>query len=90
MIRLRLRVSGRVQGVGFRYFTKRAAREHGVCGWVCNESDGSVSCEAQGEVSALEAFLAAVRRGPQFSRVDDVLSREVDSEVPEPSDFEIR
>ncbi|HUT23420.1 MAG TPA: acylphosphatase [Sumerlaeia bacterium] len=62
-------VSGMVQGVGFRYYALREAERAGVSGWVRNRRDGAVELEAQGEEEALEAFLAAVRRGPAFSVV---------------------
>ena len=74
--RRRIRVTGRVQGVGFRYYTLMAARRHGVTGFVRNEVDGSVLCEAQGEAGVLDLFESDVQRGPSYSRVD-----ELDSEV---------
>ncbi len=89
-MRLRARISGRVQGVGFRYFTLRAARLHGVVGWVRNERDGSVLCEAQGDSPALDEFLATVRRGSEFSRVDEVVTQAVDEEPSASLEFQIR
>lgn len=77
MTRYRLQVTGRVQGVGFRWFTCRAARERGLVGWVQNQADGSVLCEVEGPDAALEAFLADLRRGPRGSRVDDVASQQI-------------
>lgn len=79
-VRKHLRVTGRVQGVGFRWFTRSLARELGVVGWVKNEADGSVSCEAQARGSVMEEFVAGVRRGPRFSRVDGV---QVENREPE-------
>lgn len=67
---LRLRVGGRVQGVGFRYFVTRAARRAGVRGWVRNLPDGDVEVLAQGRQDALETLVAEVRQGPRHSRVD--------------------
>lgn len=73
MPRLRILVTGRVQGVGFRWFVARAAARHGIAGFVRNEPDGSVCCEAQADAQpALDAFLADVRQGPPGSRVDDL------------------
>ena len=69
---LRITVSGRVQGVGFRYFTAEKARFQGLSGWVRNLPDGRVEALAIGERPHLEAFLADVRRGPPQSRVSDV------------------
>ncbi len=65
-------VLGRVQGVGFRFFAERAARELGVRGWVRNRPDGSVEALAEGDEQALAKFLDRLRRGPLTSRVDRV------------------
>ncbi len=51
---------GRVQGVGFRWTTAKVAERFAVCGWVRNESDGSVRCEIEGDEREIEAFLAAI------------------------------
>ena len=69
---LRARVTGRVQGVYFRAFTRNQARLLGLSGWVRNEYDGSVSLEAEGPRETLERLLIAVRRGPSGARVDHV------------------
>jgi acylphosphatase len=68
----RLIVSGRVQGVGFRYFTLDTARREGVTGTVRNLDDGRVEAVVEGERDAVERFERAVRRGPTGARVDDV------------------
>ena len=65
-------VQGRVQGVGFRFFTERAARELGVRGWVRNLPDGSVEALAEGDEAALTTFIERLKRGPLSSRVDRV------------------
>ena len=70
--RISLRIAGRVQGVGFRNFTQRKARQIGVSGWVRNESDGSVHVEAEGPRSALEDLQEALQEGPRAARVEDV------------------
>lgn len=70
--RLSARITGRVQGVGFRNFTRTRARRLGVTGWVRNERDGSVRLEAEGEREALDALVEAVQRGPRMARVEDV------------------
>ena len=70
--RLSARVTGRVQGVYFRAFTRNQARRLGLSGWVRNESDRSVYLEAEGPRAALEMLLAAVRHGPSEARVDHV------------------
>jgi acylphosphatase len=63
-------VSGRVQGVGFRWFARRSAQTHGVRGWCANLSDGRVEIVAEGERAALEAFTAELRLGPPAARVE--------------------
>jgi acylphosphatase len=68
----RARVTGRVQGVGFRWSAVREARRLGVRGRVRNADDGSVELEAEGPPPALEQFLAWLHRGPAGACVDDV------------------
>ena len=69
-------VKGRVQGVGFRWFAERVARELGVRGWVRNRSDGTVETLAEGDDSAVAAYLARLESGPRGSRVDGVVIEE--------------
>lgn len=77
MVRYRIEVRGVVQGVGFRWFTRRVAAGLGLTGFVQNQSDGSVGCEAEGEPQQLASLLEQLRRGPAGARVDDVVWREV-------------
>ena len=70
-------VSGRVQGVGFRFFTREAAVREGVTGWVTNRPDGSVEAYVEGERDAVIRVERAIRQGPHGARVDDV---QVDAE----------
>ena len=70
--RLSARITGRVQGVGFRNFTRMRARRLGVTGWVRNERDGSVRLEAEGPREALESLADAVQEGPRTARVENV------------------
>ena len=65
-------ISGRVQGVGYREFARRAAIAQGVAGFVRNRSDGTVEARLVGKPSALDAVLAEVRRGPMHARVRDL------------------
>ena len=65
-------ISGRVQGVGFRWFTEAAAVREGLEGWVSNRPDGCVEVAVEGEAEAVERFERHVRRGPSGARVDDV------------------
>ncbi len=60
-MRYEVRVTGKVQGVGFRAAAHQLAGEHEVVGWVRNEPDGSVSIVAEGDSAKLEAFLSAIR-----------------------------
>ena len=65
-------VSGRVQGVGFRYSTIRQARALGLSGTVSNQSDGSVEVDAEGPRPSLERLLAWLSHGPPGAHVRDV------------------
>jgi len=65
-------VTGRVQGVGFRYFVHAVATREGVHGWVRNTHDGGVEIAAEGDVETLDRFERAVRQGPPGARVDRV------------------
>ena len=69
-IRRAATVTGRVQGVSFRYATVRQATRLGVTGWVRNTAVGSVELEAQGEPTAVEALLRWAETGPLGARVD--------------------
>lgn len=68
----RARVTGRVQGVGFRWSAVREARRLGLRGWVRNADDGSVEVEAEGAPPSLADFLAWLHRGPAGAFVSDV------------------
>jgi acylphosphatase len=65
-------ISGRVQGVGFRFFTQAAAAREGVYGWVRNLPDGQVEVHAEGEAEAIDRFEHRIRHGPPGARVDRV------------------
>ncbi|PZX15795.1 acylphosphatase [Palleronia aestuarii] len=71
-------ITGRVQGVGFRAFTKDVAEEIGIRGWVRNRADGSVEALADGD---LDAFEARLRKGPPASRVEGVTRTPSDEPV---------
>lgn len=68
----RLRISGRVQGVGFRYSMSLEAVRLGVTGWVRNRRDGSVEAVVDGAPEAVAAIIAWARRGPRGASVTDV------------------
>ncbi|HDR04206.1 MAG TPA: acylphosphatase [Candidatus Marinimicrobia bacterium] len=82
-------VSGRVQMVGFRWFTIQQAAAYGICGWVRNLPNGSVQILAQGKADAIAAFEDQVRKGPFHARVDQFLSENI-SQSPDYENFEIR
>jgi len=65
-------VSGRVQGVGYRYYVQREADRLGIFGTVRNNYDGSVEIFAQGEEETLNEFLGRIRKGPMFTYISDV------------------
>jgi acylphosphatase len=88
MIQQRLRITGRVQGVGFRYALQHEARRLGLAGWVRNRSDGSVEAVAQGEGDALAALIAWARQGPPAARVSEV--QIAPAQDPPCSGFELR
>ena len=77
-------VSGRVQGVGFRWFVRQAATAHGVRGDVKNLRDGSVEVRAVGPDAALDRLLAELREGPRGAQVDAVVSSAWDDGGVEP------
>jgi acylphosphatase len=67
-----LRISGRVQGVGYRYFTQEAAIRLGLRGYVRNLGNGDVEVVVEGSRSLIDRFIAYLRRGPVLARVDDI------------------
>lgn len=83
-----LTVSGRVQNVGFRYHTQKAAQKAGIFGYVKNLYDGSVYIEAEGEEENLDQFILWCHQGPVWARVDNVNIQ--NSQVQNYKDFSIR
>ncbi len=72
MASIRLRVRGRVQGVGFRWFVRLHARRLALAGWVANRPDGSVEVAASGDQRELDELSRIVRQGPQGAEVTAV------------------
>jgi acylphosphatase len=70
-------VKGDVQGVGFRWFTIRAARSLGIVGTVRNLPDGSVEAIAEGSPGAIDSFRRELERGPSYARVSSVDQTEI-------------
>ena len=69
MKRLTAIITGRFQGVSYRYYTMREAKTLGVTGWVRNERDGSVKVVAEGDEQSLESLLRFLEEGPPAARV---------------------
>jgi len=88
MITKRLRVTGRVQGVGYRYALMEEAQRLGVTGWVRNRRDGSVEALVHGAAKEAEQLIAWTRRGPPAARVDDVRIETAEEQAPDR--FELR
>jgi acylphosphatase len=76
LVARRFLVSGRVQGVGFRYFAQEAALLEGLSGWVRNLPGGAVEVLAEGDTEAVERFARRIARGPAMARVDDLAASE--------------
>jgi acylphosphatase len=74
----RFLVSGRVQGVGFRYFASDAARREGLAGSVRNLDDGRVEAIAEGEAESVVRFERALRQGPSHARVEHVIVEDIE------------
>ncbi len=72
MQRITVLVSGQVQGVGYRYFTRKKAFELGLSGYAENLSDGRVEVVAEGEKADLEHLIHHLRQGPRGARVDQI------------------
>jgi acylphosphatase len=72
MVSAFIRVTGRVQGVGYRYFAMRQANLLGISGYVKNKSDGSVELEVEGNKEIIENFRSILEQGPGYGSVDNV------------------
>lgn len=66
---------GVVQGVGFRFFVDRKAREYGLCGWVRNLPRGEVEIEVEGEKGMIEDFIKEIKIGPRMASVAGIVVR---------------
>jgi acylphosphatase len=72
MLRAKLEIRGRVQGVGYRYFTQDMALKHGVNGWVKNLGNGNVAALIEGEQNAVERLIACCHQGPPRATVEHI------------------
>ena len=82
-------VSGRVQGVGFRYFVMRHAQAENICGHVRNMNDGRVEFFLQGESDSVSRVLEQIRTGPDYARVSELELGDCDA-IPGINEFVIR
>jgi acylphosphatase len=87
--RLSMTITGRVQGVGYRYFAQEAAESLGVTGWVRNGWSREVEVEAQGDSATLDLFVGRLREGPALARVTDIDAHEI-AVVADDTSFEVR
>jgi acylphosphatase len=85
---VRVRVTGRVQGVAYRAWAADAARGLGLSGWVRNEDDGSVTALLSGPAGAVERMTGLMRAGPTAARVAALTTEPVEED--RPAGFEIR
>ncbi len=88
MVRYEIRVTGRVQGVGFRHYVMQKARELEIKGWVKNTVNGEVKVMAQGEKADVDMLMDYLQTGPTLSRVTNV-SKYIMPELDEYSGFNI-
>ena len=79
LIARRYLVSGRVQGVGFRFFTEAAAAREGLHGWARNLPDGRLEISIEGDAESVERFERQIAHGPPGARVSDL---QIDEDVP--------
>jgi acylphosphatase len=73
LVARRVLVSGRVQGVGFRFFVEARAAAEGIHGWVRNLADGRVEALLEGDAESVDRVESALRRGPSAAQVEDVI-----------------
>ena len=88
MVRKHFKITGNVQGVGFRYRAKYAANGLGITGWVKNEWDGSVEMEAQGSEEMINKMLVMINRS-YYIQIDNIVTKVMEIEEHE-NGFHIR
>lgn len=86
-----IRISGRVQGVGFRHFTRQNAKNLNIKGWVKNLSDGDVEAVLVGEKKNVGQMIERIKEGPRMARVDNLsLDEESDKLNERFNEFSVR
>lgn len=73
MISCLIKISGRVQGVGFRYYTRQIANSLKIKGWVKNCYNGNVECLATADEAIINEFIQILKKGPALAKVDNIL-----------------
>lgn len=89
-IQKHLKIKGRVQGVGFRYFARQNASDLNIKGWVKNMPDGSVETVISGKPANVEEMKKRLREGPYSARVDHLDELPIDGETETYHDFSVR
>ncbi len=89
MVQYEIKISGRVQGVGFRYYTQKQARAFELNGWVKNTVDGGVLVMVQGEEAVIKTFIDYLWIGPTLSQVRNVTAAQMQV-IQEFTNFEVR
>lgn len=84
-----LRIHGKVQGVGFRFYATRVARRMGLKGWIQNNRDGTVEALVEGEKKDIDEWVEEIREGPRYAEVTriDAESKEFSGKLP---DFDVK
>ena len=84
-----IRIHGKVQGVGYRFFATRVARRMGLKGWIQNMRDGSVEATVEGESKNIDEWVEELKEGPRYAEVTkiDQESREFSGKLP---DFDVK
>ncbi|SLL31906.1 acylphosphatase [Mycobacteroides abscessus subsp. abscessus] len=82
MKQIHLIISGRVQGVGFRYFVQTLAIENHVTGWIRNKTDGTVECIAVASSDTLHTFVEKIKTGNRFAKVNHIEITESEPKEP--------
>ena len=88
-MRVYMRIKGRVQGVGYRFFVRETAQKLSATGWVQNLPDGDVECEAQGEASAIGRMIQRLETDHPYARVEKITSQKI-PDIEREKGFEIR
>ncbi|HEY2090828.1 MAG TPA: acylphosphatase [Thermoanaerobaculia bacterium] len=84
-----IRIHGKVQGVGYRFFATRVARRLGLKGYIQNNRDGSVEAAVEGEKEAIDEWLEELKEGPRYAEVTkiDQESKDYTGRLP---DFDVK